>query len=244
DCYPIAVPEDQLPVVLPDVDDYAPRTHDPDDADAVPETPLSKATDWVELTLDLGDGPKTYYRDTNVMPQWAGSCWYQLRYIDPTNDERFVDPENERYWVGPRPAEHGVDDPGGTDLYVGGVEHAVLHLLYSRFWHKVLYALGHVSGKEPYRRLSNQGYIQAYPYTDSRGFYVPAEEGVEADGGYFYNGEEVTQEYGKMGKSLKNSVTPDEMCESYGADTFRFYELAMGPFDDSRAWATKEIGRA
>ena len=241
DGYPIALPEDQLPVVLPDVDDYAPRTYDPDDADAVPETPLSKATDWVEVTLDLGDGPKTYYRDTNVMPQWAGSCWYQLRYIDPTNDERFVDPENERYWVGPRPAEHGVDDPGGTDLYVGGVEHAVLHLLYSRFWHKVLYDLGHVSGKEPYRRLYNQGYIQAYAYTDSRGFYVPAEEVVEADGGYFYNGEEVTQEYGKMGKSLKNSVTPDEMCESYGADTFRFYELAMGPFDDSRAWATKDV---
>ena len=238
---PIALPEDQLPVVLPDVDDYAPRTFDPDDAESVPETPLSKATDWVEVRLDLGDGEKTYYRDTNVMPQWAGSCWYQLRYIDPMNEERFVDPDNERYWVGPRPAEHGVDDPGGTDLYVGGVEHAVLHLLYARFWHKVLYDLGHVSGKEPYRKLYNQGYIQAFAYTDSRGFYVPAEDVVEEDGRYFYSGEEVTREYGKMGKSLKNSVTPDEMCESYGADTFRFYELAMGPFDDSRAWATKDV---
>ncbi|GAA1196871.1 leucyl-tRNA synthetase [Prauserella alba] len=238
---PIALPEDQLPVVLPDVDEYSPKTFDPDDAESEPEPPLAKATDWVEVTLDLGDGPKTYRRDTNVMPQWAGSCWYQLRYIDPTNEEQFVDPENERYWMGPRAAEHGVNDPGGLDLYVGGVEHAVLHLLYSRFWHKVLHDLGFLSSAEPYRKLFNQGYIQAYAYTDSRGVYVPAEEVTESEGKFFYNGEEVTQEYGKMGKSLKNSVAPDEMADTFGADTFRFYEMSMGPLADSKPWATKDV---
>jgi leucyl-tRNA synthetase len=238
---PIALPEDQLPVVLPDVDDYTPRTFDPDDADSVPSPPLSRATDWVEVELDLGDGPKKYRRDTNVMPQWAGSCWYQLRYVDPTNSDVLVDPENEKYWVGPRPAEHGVDDPGGTDLYVGGVEHAVLHLLYSRFWHKVLFDLGHVSSKEPYRRLYNQGYIQAFAYKDSRGIYVPADEVVEKDGKFYYDDEVVTQQYGKMGKSLKNAVTPDEMSLAYGADAFRFYEMSMGPLDVSRPWATKDV---
>ncbi|HEV7981106.1 leucine--tRNA ligase [Amycolatopsis sp.] len=238
---PIALPEDQLPVELPEVDEYTPRTFAPDDADSVPSPPLSRATDWVEVTLDLGDGPKKYRRDTNVMPQWAGSCWYQLRYLDPTNSEAFVDPENEKYWVGPRPAEHGVDDPGGTDLYVGGVEHAVLHLLYARFWHKVLFDLGHVSSKEPYRRLYNQGYIQAFAYKDSREIYVPADEVVEKDGKFYYGDEVVTQEYGKMGKSLKNVVTPDDMSEAYGADTFRFYEMSMGPLDVSRPWATKDV---
>ena len=241
DGMPIALPEDQLPVVLPEVDDYSPKTFDPEDADAEPEPPLARATDWVEVTLDLGDGPKKYWRDTNVMPQWAGSCWYQLRYIDPDNDERFVDPVNERYWMGPRPELHGENDPGGLDLYVGGVEHGVLHLLYSRFWHKVLYDLGYVSSEEPYRRLYNQGYIQAYAYTDSRGVYVPAEEVEERDGKFFYKGEEVKQEYGKMGKSLKNVVTPDEIAENYGADTFRFYEMSMGPLDVSRPWATKDV---
>ncbi|MTD56172.1 leucine--tRNA ligase [Amycolatopsis pithecellobii] len=238
---PIPLPESELPVELPDVDDYSPQTFDPDDADSEPSPPLAKATDWVNVTLDLGDGPKQYRRDTNVMPQWAGSCWYQLRYIDPTNSEAFVAPENEQYWMGPRPAEHGVNDPGGLDLYVGGVEHAVLHLLYSRFWQKVLYDLGHVSAKEPYRRLFNQGYIQAYAYTDARGVYVPAEEVEESDGKFFFHGEEVKQEYGKMGKSLKNVVTPDEMAADYGADTFRFYEMAMGPLADSRPWATKDV---
>ncbi|WP_158879641.1 leucine--tRNA ligase [Amycolatopsis anabasis] len=235
------LPDSMLPVELPEVDDYSPKTFDPEDADSEPSPPLSRATDWVEVTLDLGDGPKTYRRDTNTMPNWAGSCWYQMRYIDPVNDEKLVDPENERYWVGPRPAEHGAADPGGVDLYIGGVEHAVLHLLYSRFWQKVLFDLGHVSAEEPYRRLYNQGYIQAFAYTDSRGVYVPAEKVEESGGKFFYEGEEVTQEYGKMGKSLKNVVTPDEMSENYGADTFRFYEMAMGPLDVSRPWATKDV---
>jgi leucyl-tRNA synthetase len=236
-----ALPDHMLPVELPEVDDYSPITFEPEDADSEPSPPLSRATDWVEVVLDLGDGPKMYRRETNTMPNWAGSCWYQLRYLDPTNSEVFVAPENEEYWVGPRPAEHGVDDPGGTDLYVGGVEHAVLHLLYSRFWHKVLFDLGYVSSKEPYRKLFNQGYVQAFAYTDARGVYVPAEQVEERDGKFFFEGEEVTQEYGKMGKSLKNVVTPDEMSENYGTDTFRFYEMSMGPLDVSRPWATKDV---
>ena len=239
--YPL--PESMLPIELPEVEDYKPVSFDPDDAESSPQPPLAKAREWVEVELDLGlgDGPKTYYRDTNVMPQWAGSSWYQLRYIDPRNDEIFCDIENERYWTGPRPDEHGANDPGGVDLYVGGVEHAVLHLLYARFWHKVLFDLGYVSSKEPYRRLYNQGYIQAYAYTDSRGVYVPAAEVVERDGAFYSGDEKVNQEYGKMGKSLKNSVAPDDICRDYGADTLRVYEMSMGPLDTSRPWATKDV---
>ena len=231
------LPESMLPVELPEVEDYKPVSFDPDDAESSPQPPLAKATDWVEVELDLGDGPKTYYRDTNVMPQWAGSSWYQLRYIDPTNSEKLVDIENERYWTGPT----SEGDCGGVDLYVGGVEHAVLHLLYSRFWHKVLYDLGFVTSKEPYRRLFNQGYIQAFAYTDERGVYVPAAEVEEKDGKFYYDGQEVTQEYGKMGKSLKNAVAPDEICRDFGADTLRVYEMSMGPLDTSRPWATKDV---
>jgi leucyl-tRNA synthetase len=162
----------------------------------------------------------------------------ELRYLDPTNAEAFVDPEVERYWMGP--LEPG--DPGGVDLYVGGVEHAVLHLLYSRFWHKVLYDLGHVSSEEPFRRLFNQGYIQAFAYTDERGQYVPAAEVVEEPRGVFtWQGQPVHAEYGKMGKRLMNSVTPDDMCRDYGADTLRLYEMSMGPLDVSRPWDTRAV---
>ena len=231
------LPESMLPIELPDVEDYNPVSFDPNDADSEPQPPLAKAKDWVEVELDLGDGVQRYTRDTNVMPQWAGSSWYQLRYIDPTNADEFCNIDNERYWTGPR----STSDSGGVDLYVGGVEHAVLHLLYARFWHKVLYDLGYVTSREPYRRLYNQGYIQAFAYVDSRGMYVPAAEVEERDGRFFYNGEEVTQEYGKMGKSLKNSVSPEEICDDYGADTLRVYEMAMGPLDTSRPWATKDV---
>ncbi len=239
------LPESMLPVELPDIEDYSPVLFDPDSPDSEPSPPLNKATDWVHVELDLGDGLKPYTRDTNVMPQWAGSSWYELRYADPHNGQQFCDPRNEAYWMGPRPAEHGTGDPGGVDLYVGGVEHAVLHLLYSRFWHKVLHDLGHVSSREPYRRLVNQGYIQAYAYTDARGAYVPAADVVER-GGKFYlpgpDGEiEVFQEFGKIGKSLKNSISPDEICDSYGADTLRVYEMSMGPLEASRPWATKDV---
>ncbi|MGQ0626307.1 MAG: leucine--tRNA ligase [Sporichthyaceae bacterium] len=233
----VALPESMLPVELPEVQDYSPRTFAFDDADSDPESPLARATEWSSVTLDLGEGPKQYRRETNTMPQWAGSCWYELRYLDPTNTECFVDPEVERYWMGPR---HD-GDCGGVDLYVGGVEHAVLHLLYARFWHKVLFDLGHVSSSEPFRRLFNQGYIQAFAYTDSRGVYVPAEEVVESDGAYFFGGESVAREYGKMGKSLKNSVTPDDMCAEYGADTLRLYEMSMGPLEVSRPWDTRAV---
>jgi leucyl-tRNA synthetase len=239
---PIALPDSALPVDLPDVPDYSPRTYASDDAGSSPEPPLSRLPEWVHVTLDLGDGPRTYRRDTNTMPNWAGSCWYELRYLDPDNAEALVDPEVERYWMGPRP---GLPF-GGTDLYVGGVEHAVLHLLYARFWHKVLYDLGHVSSAEPFHRLFNQGYIQAYAYVDARGQHVPAaevEEVPEEDGqvSYRWDGIEVFREYGKMGKSLKNVVTPDEMYESYGADTFRVYEMSMGPLDVSRPWETRAV---
>lgn len=233
----IALPEEMLPVELPEVDDFSPKTFAADDADSNPETPLSRRRDWVEVELDLGDGPKRYTRETNVMPQWAGSCWYEMRYLDPTNSDRFVDAENERYWMGPR----GDGDCGGTDLYVGGAEHAVLHLLYARFWHKVLFDLGHVSSFEPFRKLFNQGMIQAYAYTDSRGSYVRAEDVVERDGAYYLEDLVVNREYGKMGKSLKNVVTPDDMCAAYGADTFRVYEMSMGPLEVSRPWETRAV---
>ncbi len=234
---PVPLPESMLPVELPEIDDYAPPACDPDDAGTEPEPPLARNPDWVHVTLDLGDGPKRYRRETNTMPQWAGSCWYELRYLDPTNDQTFCDPEIERYWMGPRGPGH----PGGVDLYVGGGEHAVLHLLYARFWHKVLHDLGHVRSSEPYHRLFNQGYIQAYAYTDARGTYVPAEEVEQTPDGYVWQQRAVTREYGKMGKSLRNVVTPDEMCERYGADTFRVYEMSMGPLDVSRPWETRAV---
>ncbi len=186
--FPHLLPDELLPVLLPETDSFSPRTFDADDEFSDPESPLDRLGDWVEVTLDLGDGPRTYRRDTNVMPQWAGSCWYELRYLDPTNAEHFVDPEVERYWMGPR-TEVRPDHPGGVDLYVGGVEHAVLHLLYARFWHKVLHDLGHVSSKEPYHRLFNQGYILADAFKDARGVYVDA-FAVERDGdGFCYEGE-------------------------------------------------------
>jgi leucyl-tRNA synthetase len=174
------------------------------------------------------------------MPNWAGSCWYYLRYLDPNEADRVVDPAEEQYWMGPKPGGNG----GGVDLYVGGVEHAVLHLLYSRFWHKVLYDLGYVTAPEPFHKLFNQGYIQAYAYADARGQYVAVEQVEERADGQFVDretGEELTQEYGKMGKSLKNIVTPDDMYRDYGADTFRLYEMSMGPLDTSRPWDTRAV---
>jgi leucyl-tRNA synthetase len=237
DDLPIAVPAELLPVLLPEVDDYSPKTFADDDDTSAPEPPLSRATEWGTVTLDLGDGPREYRRETNTMPNWAGSCWYHLRYLDPSDDQRFVDPELERYWLGPR---HD-GDVGGVDLYVGGVEHAVLHLLYARFWHKVLFDLGYVSSEEPFRRLVNQGYISAFAYTDARGFYVPAAEVEERDGQFFHDGAPVDREYGKIGKSLKNMITPDEMIAAFGADTFRVYEMSTGPLDQSRPWETKAV---
>ncbi|WP_137233413.1 leucine--tRNA ligase [Streptomyces sp. BPSDS2] len=233
------LPESMLPLELPEVEDYSPRTFDPEDATAQPETPLSRNADWVNVTLDLGDGagPRSYRRETNTMPNWAGSCWYELRYLDPTNDRQLVDPAIEQYWMGPREGQ----PTGGVDLYVGGAEHAVLHLLYARFWSKVLHDLGHISSAEPFHKLYNQGMIQAFVYRDSRGIAVPAAEVEERDGAFYYEGEKVSRVLGKMGKSLKNAVTPDEICAEYGADTLRLYEMAMGPLDVSRPWDTRAV---
>ncbi|HEV7172627.1 leucine--tRNA ligase [Pedococcus sp.] len=249
-----AIPDSMLPVELPDVPDYSPKTFDPEDDSSSPEPPLGRVADWVNVELDLGDGRgvRRYRRETNTMPNWAGSCWYYLRYLDPANQDAFVDPENELYWMGPHDspvdgAPEGATDPGGVDLYIGGVEHAVLHLLYARFWHKVLFDLGHVSSEEPFRKYFSQGYIQAAAYRDDRGQPVEASEVevVEAPGGgepaYTWQGQPVTREYGKIGKSLKNVVSPDEMFEQYGADTLRVYEMSMGPLELSKPWETRAV---
>ncbi len=257
-----SLPDSMLPLTLPDVPDYSPRTYDPDDAASEPEAPLSRVPEWVDVELDLGDGRgvQRYRRETNTMPNWAGSCWYYLRYLDPGNDAAIVDPANERYWIGPQDspvagASPAARDPGGVDLYVGGVEHAVLHLLYARFWHKVLFDLGYLSSEEPFRTYFSQGYIQAPAYRDARGQYVPANEVVEVGPGdghgdgaglrgeprFEWAGEPVSREFGKIGKSLKNMVTPDEMYEEYGADTFRVYEMALGPLEQSKPWDTRTV---
>ena len=232
-----ALPDSMLPVLLPEVDDFAPRAYDPDDLTSEPETPLSRHRDWVEVELDLGDGPQTYLRETNTMPNWAGSSWYELRYIDPGETSVAVDPENEAYWMGPS----GGKPAGGVDVYVGGVEQTVLHLLYARFWHKVLHDLGHIRSSEPFHRLINQGMIQAWVYRDDRGFPVPADDVVQTGEDWSYDGRPVRRSLGKMGKSLRNAVTPDDICAEYGADTLRLYEMSMGPLEVSRPWDTRAI---
>jgi leucyl-tRNA synthetase len=233
---PVALPEDMLPVELPAMTDFRPEVGD---EASVPVPPLARAGSWVEVELDLGDGRRRYRRETNTMPQWAGSCWYYLRFLDPGNDTAMVDPEVERYWMRSADAEEG---RGGVDLYVGGVEHAVLHLLYARFWHKVLFDLGHVSTREPFMRLYNQGYILADAFLDSRGMYLPAAEVTRLpDGSYAHGDRPVTRRSGKMGKSLKNGISPDEIYAAYGADTLRLYEMAMGPLDADRPWRTDDI---
>jgi leucyl-tRNA synthetase len=231
------LPASMLPLELPEVEDYSPRTFDPDDASSTPEAPLSRNERWVDVVLDLGDGPRRYRRETNTMPNWAGSCWYAYRYLDPTNAQAMVDPRIERYWMGPRDGAPA----GGVDLYVGGAEHAVLHLLYARFWTKVLFDLGHVSSAEPFHQLYNQGMIQAFAYRDSRGVAVAADEVEERDGSFFHHGAPVTRSLGKMGKSLKNAVAPDDIVADFGADTLRLYELAMGPLDVSRPWDSRAV---
>ncbi|MHC4082767.1 MAG: leucine--tRNA ligase [Planctomycetota bacterium] len=239
DGHAVALDESELPVELPEMEDFTPEASDPRDT-SPPRPPLSRAPD--EWKVIEHDGVRCA-RELNTMPQWAGSCWYYLRFIDPRNNDRLVGAEAERYWMG----DHGID------LYVGGVEHAVLHLLYARFWHKVLYDLGHVSTAEPFGRLFNQGYIQGYAYRDKRGVVVPADEVNDIHGTpaaevqdqpgtkFFWQGDPVTQEYGKIGKSLKNVVSPDEICAQYGCDTLRLYEMYMGPLEASKPWAPRDI---
>jgi leucyl-tRNA synthetase len=235
------VDEADLPVELPELPDFRPTASD--DPDASPRPPLGRAPEsWRSVVID---GVR-YERELNTMPQWAGSCWYYLRFLDPDNGERFVDREIERYWMLPDASAAGhsrslVDPAPGVDLYVGGAEHAVLHLLYARFWHKVLHDLGHVSTPEPFGRLFNQGYIQAHAYQDERGMYVEAAAVEERGGGYVHDGKPVTRSLGKMGKSLKNAVGPDEVSEQYGCDTMRLYEMYMGPLDASKPWEPRDI---
>ncbi len=230
---PVALPDAMLPVDLPETDQFAPRSFDANDSASEPERPLDRLAEWKHVTLDLGDGSgaRALVRETNVMPQWAGSCTYYLRYIDPTHVESLSVEENQRYWMG----------ENGVDLYVGGVEHAVLHLLYSRFWHKVLFDLEEVHTPEPFGRLFNQGYIQAPAFTDQRGIYVEASEVTEHGGQFMHDGQPVKREFGKIGKSLKNMVSPDEMYQAYGADTLRLYEMSMGPLEQSKPWDTRAV---
>lgn len=221
-----AVDEADLPVTLPPLKDFRPQVLEDQNQDPVPS--LGKAEEsWKRVEIE----DQRYQRELNTMPQWAGSCWYYLRFMDPHNQESFVSSEIEKYWMG----------ENGVDLYVGGVEHAVLHLLYARFWHKVLYDLGKVSTKEPFGKLFNQGYIQAYSYQDERGMYVPADEVEHQAAEFMFEGKSVQRQLGKMGKSLKNSIAPDEVIEKYGCDTFRLYEMYLGPVEQSKVWDTEAI---
>jgi len=235
ECGAVGLPEDQLPLELPEMDDFTPVSSD--DPTAPPAPPLGKATEWVNTTCPNCGGPAR--RELNTMPQWAGSCWYYLRFLDPRNDRAFCDPKLEKYWMAP-----GDRNPnGGVDLYVGGAEHAVLHLLYARFWHKVLYDLGYVSTPEPFARLCNQGMIRSFAYRDRRGVCVPYED-VDLSGDrprHRTTGEELTESVEKMSKSLKNVINPDEVIAEYGADTLRLYEMFMGPLEASKPWNTRDV---
>ena len=220
-CGTVAVPEDQLPLELPNVKTYQPT--------GTGESPLAGIDSWVNCKCPQCGGDAK--RETNTMPQWAGSCWYYLRYLDPKNDKEFCAKEKEKYWM-------------PVDLYVGGAEHAVLHLLYARFWHKVLYDIGVVSTKEPFHRLVNQGMITSFAYQRKDKTLVPVDE-VEDKGNNVYvekaTGQELTQVVAKMSKSLKNVVNPDEEIKLYGADSVRMYEMFMGPLTMSKPWATQGI---
>ena len=214
-----AVPENELPLVLPKTSDIKPS--------GTGESPLANLTDWLEVVRE--DGVKGR-RETNTMPQWAGSSWYYLRYIDPHNDEKLADEELLKAWL-------------PVDIYIGGAEHAVLHLLYARFWHKFLYDIGVVPTKEPFQKLFNQGMILGTSYRDSRGALVATDKVEKRDGSFFHieTGEELEQAPAKMSKSLKNVVNPDDVVEQFGADTLRVYEMFMGPLDASIAWSEEGL---
>ncbi len=216
----VRVPDDKLPVELPEMSDFTPSE------DGSP--PLARAREWLGTTDPAGGRPAR--RDTDTMPGWAGSCWYWLRFMDPWNGEAPFAPEAEKYW-------------GPVDLYIGGVSHAVLHLLYARFWHKVLYDAGVVSTPEPFRRLFNQGLLVAHAYQDATDRLVPADEVDELDGKFFRrsSGEEVRQIVANMSKSLRNVVNPDDVIAEHGADAFRLYEMFMAPLSDQRSWNPRGI---
>ena len=220
-CGTVLVPENELPLTLPEVTSYQPS--------GTGESPLANIDSWVNCRCPKCGGPAK--RETNTMPQWGGSCWYYLRYIDPKNTKAFVDPAKEKYWM-------------PVDLYIGGTEHAVLHLLYARFWHKVLYDLGLVSTPEPFARLVNQGMITSFAYQRANKSLVPADQVTEKEPGVFVDnetGEVLERVIAKMSKSLKNVINPDEVIAQYGADTMRMYEMFMGPLQVSKPWSTTGI---
>ena len=213
------VNETDLPIELPELDDFKPT------ADGEP--PLARAEEWVR-TEDPVTG-EAVLRETNTMPQWAGSCWYYLRFINPDREDVAWDPKDEKYWM-------------PVDLYVGGSEHATLHLLYARFWQRVLFDIGAVSTPEPFQGLFNQGMIHATSYRDERGKYYYANEVVQKNK-EFYNsaGEILASRREKMSKSKYNVVNPEDMCDQYGADSLRLYELFMGPLEDGGDWETSGV---
>ena len=217
-CGTVPLKEEQLPLLLPEVKSYEPA--------GTGESPLAKIDEWVNTTCPNCGGKAK--RETNTMPQWAGSCWYYLRYLDPNNDERFVSREKEQYWM-------------PVDLYVGGAEHAVLHLLYARFWHQVLYDLGLVTTKEPFQRLVNQGMITSFAYQRKDKSLVPTDMVEETEPDHFIEkatNEELERVVAKMSKSLKNVINPDDIIREFGADSMRMYEMFMGPLEVSKPWAT------
>jgi leucyl-tRNA synthetase len=214
----VPLPEDALPLLPPELEDYKPTE--------TGEPPLARAPQWVR-TADPSTGAPAL-RETNTMPQWAGSCWYYLRFLDPHNDRALVDPAKERYWM-------------PVDLYVGGAEHAVLHLLYARFWHKVLYDIGVVSTKEPFRKLFNQGMILAFSYRDAAGKYYKPEEVTERAGRHVAGDVPVAQQIEKMSKSRYNVVNPDDIVDAHGADSLRLYEMFMGPLEVTKPWQTTAV---
>ncbi|MGE3953717.1 MAG: leucine--tRNA ligase [Parachlamydiales bacterium] len=211
---------DELPLLPPEVESYKPSS------DA--QSPLASVPGWVNTTDPISGKPAR--RETNTMPQWAGSCWYYLRFCDPHNDEAICDDGAQRYWL-------------PVDLYVGGAEHAVLHLLYARFWHKVLYDLGVVHTKEPFPRLFNQGMVTARSYKKSGGLYVSPDDVVERGGEHFHKetNEKLESQIEKMSKSKLNVVNPDEIIEDFGADSLRLYEMFMGPLDREKIWQTDSV---
>ncbi|MCQ2983161.1 MAG: leucine--tRNA ligase [Treponemataceae bacterium] len=218
DCGTVPVPEEELPLELPQVKSYQPT--------GTGESPLAGIDSWVNCKCPkCGKDAK---RETNTMPQWGGSCWYYLRYLDPQNKTAFASKEAMDYWM-------------PVDLYVGGAEHAVLHLLYSRFWHKALFDAGIVNTPEPFQRLVNQGLITSFAYQRKNKTLVPTDEVEEKDGGYYEiaTGEKLEQVIAKMSKSLKNVINPDDVIRDYGADSVRCYEMFMGPLEVSKPWNTQ-----
>lgn len=213
---------EELPLSPPDLTDFKPAGDG--------NSPLAKVREWVEIVDEKTGRPAL--RETNTMPQWAGSCWYYLRFCDPLNEEKPFSPEAEKYWL-------------PVDLYIGGAEHAVLHLLYARFWHKVLFDCSLVTTLEPFYKLRNQGMIVSRSYKTAKNIYVPPEEVQMGNDGCYYHrktGEVLQSQVDKMSKSKLNGVTPDEIIEEFGADSLRLYEMFMGPLEKEKIWNTDAVG--